>query len=314
MVLTSKLARRLYYSMLLIRRVEERIIGEYPRQEIRSPTHFYIGQEGVAAGVCAALRSDDLVFPYYRSHGWYLAKGGNLNAMMAELYGRVSGCSRGWGGSMHLIDTQAGVMGSSAIVAGMIPHAAGAALALKMKGSSAVAVVPFGDGATEEGVFHETMNMAVLNALPLVFVCENNGYATNTPISERRAQVEIERHARPYNMPSAVAEGNDVAAVFTVTDEAVARARSGSGPSLLVFQTYRLLEHVGPNSDDTLGYRTREEVEYWRSRGPLERAAEFLSEQERNEMVAEIDTRIAAAMEFALASEYPPPLVVPKSA
>ena len=193
--LGAELKKQLYYRLLLLRRVEERIIANYPNREMRSPPHLYMGHEAVAVGVCAALKKDDLVFPYYRSHGWYLAKGGNLNEMMAELFGREGGCSKGWGGSMHLIDLKAGVTGTSAIVAGTLSHAAGAAFARRYQGKDSVCVVSFGDGAIEEGVFHETLNFASLRKLPVLFVCENNLYATNTHISQRQAQTEIFKHA-----------------------------------------------------------------------------------------------------------------------
>lgn len=301
----TEIARQLYYRMLLIRRVEERIAAEYHHQEMRCPTHLYTGQEAVAAGVCAALRKEDLIFPYYRSHGWYLAKGGDLNAMMAELYGKVTGCSKGWGGSMHLIDIDAGVMGSSAIVGGMVPHAAGAALALRMKGLDAISMVPFGDAAAEEGGFHETLNFAALRKLPIFFVCENNSYAVNTIITERQAQTNIYRHADSYGMPGVLVDGNDVVAVFAAASEAAERARRGDGPTLIEARTYRLYEHCGPLEDFHLGYRTVEEVEYWKSVGPLNKAAGLVSEQDEQEMKAEIDARTDAAFRFARSSPFP---------
>jgi TPP-dependent pyruvate/acetoin dehydrogenase alpha subunit len=295
--------------MLLIRRVEERIKADYHLREMRSPPHLYMGHEAVAVGVSAALRADDLVFPYYRSHGWYLAKGGDLRAMMAELFGRETGCSRGWGGSMHLIDLRAGVMGTSAIVGGTIPQAAGAALTFRMRGQSSIAVVSFGDGATEEGVFHETLNFAALRKLPLVFVCENNLYATNTHIRDRQARPEIWTHAARFGIPGVQADGNDVLAVHSEARKAVARARRGRGPTLLEFRTYRLLEHCGVNEDHHLGYRTLAEVRRWRARGPLERARRFVTPAEVQQMTAEIDARIDDAFAYARSSPFPAALV-----
>lgn len=301
----ADLSRKLYYGMLLIRRVEQKISSVYHLQEMRSPTHLYIGQEAVATGVCAALRHTDLIYPYYRSHGWYLAKGGDLNAMMAELYGRETGCSKGWGGSMHLIDIAAGVMGTSAIVAGMMSQAAGGALSLSMKNSDAIAMVPFGDGAIEEGVFHETLNFAALRKLPIFFVCENNTYATHTIITERQAQTDIYRHAERFNMPGVLVDGNDVLAVHEAAQQAANRARSGEGPTLIECRTYRLLEHCGPNEDYDLGYRTLDEVHDWEQAGPLEKGRGLVDEVEARAMTEEIDARIEAAFAFAQSSPFP---------
>jgi TPP-dependent pyruvate/acetoin dehydrogenase alpha subunit len=305
MAFTEPLKRDLYYRMLLIRRVEEHIKATYHLREMRSPPHLYMGHEAVAVGVCAALRKDDVVFPYYRSHGWYLAKGGDLNAMLAELFGRETGCSRGWGGSMHLIDLKAGVMGTSAIVAGTISHAAGAALTFKMQGGTAVAVVSFGDAAIEEGVFHETMNFAALRKLPVVFVCENNVYATNTHVRYRQAVPEIHRHAERYGVPGRRVDGNDVVVVYTEAARAVELARRGMGPTLLEFETYRILEHCGVNEDHDLGYRTLEEVEAWKARGPLEKGKHLVSEADARRMEEEIQARIDRAFEYARSSPWP---------
>ncbi len=302
---SPELKRRLYYGMLLIRRVEERIKAVYHLKEMRSPPHLYMGHEAVAVGVCVALRPGDLVFPYYRSHGWLLAKGGDLNAMMAELFGRETGCSRGWGGSMHLIDLKAGVMGTSAIVGGTMSHAAGAALTFRMQGKDSVAVVSLGDGTVEEGVFHETLNFAALRKLPVVFVCENNLYATNTHIRDRQAQPEIYRHAERFGLPGVVVDGNDVLLVHAEAEKAVARARKGQGPTLLEFRTYRILEHCGINEDHELGYRTLEEVRQWQARGPLEKAKHLVAEAEVRKITEEIDARIDQAFQYARSSPWP---------
>lgn len=304
--LGEEVKRRLYHGMLLIRRVEEAIKAVYHLREMRSPPHLYMGHEAIASGVCAALRPDDMVFPYYRSHGWYLAKGGDLGAMMAELHGRATGCSGGWGGSMHLIDLAAGVYGTSAIVGGTVSHAAGVALALRMEGRDAITAVSFGDGATEEGVFHETLNFASLRRLPVLFVCENNIYATNTHITARQAQPEIWRHAERFGMPGVRADGNDVVAVHRAARKAVERARRGEGPTLLEFETYRILEHCGINEDHDLGYRTPEEVDDWRRRGPFEKARHLVTGPELETMEREIRERIERA--FASAKDAPWPV------
>lgn len=303
--LTAELKRELYYRMFLVRRVEERIKAVYHLREMRSPPHLYMGHEAVAVGVCGALRRDDVVFPYYRSHGWYLAKGGDLNAMLAELFGRETGCSRGWGGSMHLISLEAGVMGTSAVVGGTVPHAAGAALTFRMRGRDSVAVVSSGDGAVEEGVYHETLNFAALRKLPVIFVVENNLYATNTHIRDRQALPEIHRHAERFGMPGVVAEGNDVLVVYREAERAVARARQGEGPTLLEFQTYRIMEHCGINEDHDLGYRTLDEVREWQAKGPLERGKHLVPETDRQSMAQEIEARIDQAFEYARSSPWP---------
>jgi TPP-dependent pyruvate/acetoin dehydrogenase alpha subunit len=302
---SADLGKKLYRDMLRIRRFEERIKAVYHLREMRSPPHLCMGHEAVAVGVCAALRNSDVIYPYYRSHGWYLAKGGNLKAMMAELYGRETGCSRGWGGSMHLIDLAAGVMGTSAIVAGTISHAAGAALTFRMRGQDSVSVAIFGDGATEEGVFHETMNFAALRKLPVIFVCENNLYATNTHIRDRQAQTEIYRHAERFGVPGIQADGNDAFAVHAHATQALARARRGEGPTLIEFHTYRIFEHCGVNEDNDLGYRTPEEVNSWRARGPLERGRHLVTDDELTRMTGEIEAEIDAACNYARSAPWP---------
>ncbi len=295
--------------MLLLRRSEERIVANYHLREMRSPPHMYMGHEAVAAGVCAALRREDVIYPYYRSHGWYLAKGGDLNEMIAELHGRATGCSRGWGGSMHLIHIPSGVMGTTAIVSGNISHAAGAALAFRMKGLNAISVAIFGDGATEEGVFHETLNFAAVYKLPMIFVCENNIYATNTHIKDRQAQTDIFRRADGYGMPGMRIDGNDVLRVYDETGRAVERARIGDGPTLLEYMTYRYLEHCGVNEDLELGYRTEDEVRRWMSIDPVHTAEKFVSEQERKNMESEISAKLDEAFAFAKSSPWPETLI-----
>jgi len=307
---SGDLGRRLYRDMFRIRRFEERIKTMYHLREMRSPPHLCMGHEAVAVGVCATLDTQDVVYPYYRSHGWYLAKGGDLKAMMAELFGRETGCSRGWGGSMHLIDLAAGVMGTSAIVAGTISHAAGAAMTFRMRGQDSVAVAVFGDGATEEGVFHETMNFAALRKLPVIFVCENNLYATNTHIRDRQAQTEVYRHAERFGIPGVQADGNDVLAVHTEAARAVERARRGEGPTLIEFHTYRFLEHCGVNEDHDLGYRSYEEVEAWRVQDPVERGRRFATDAEQTRMAGEIEAELDRACDHARSAPWPTSLML----
>ena len=206
---------------------------------------------------------------------------------------------------MHLIDLAAGVMGTSAIVGGTISHAAGAALSFRLRGRDSVAVVSFGDGAIEEGVFHETLNFSALRKLPVVFVCENNLYATNTHIRDRQARPEIHPHAERFGLPGVLADGNDVVAVHTEATKAVARARSGAGPTLLEFQTYRIFEHCGINEDHDLGYRTLDEVQAWKAKGPLEQGRHLVSEAEIKKMEAEINARIDRAFAYARSAPFP---------
>ncbi|HSQ55759.1 MAG TPA: thiamine pyrophosphate-dependent enzyme, partial [Gemmata sp.] len=244
---------RLYRSLYRIRRVEEEVARTYPTDKIKSPVHLSIGQEAVSVGVCQALGSTDVVFGTYRGHAMYLAKGGNLNAMIAELFGKRTGCTRGKGGSMHLIDPDAGVMGTSAVVGTTIGNAAGYAYAMKLRKSKAVVVSFFGDGATEEGVFAETLNFAVLKKLPVLFVCENNGYAIHTHQNCRQGRPDIRAKAEAFGVPSDRLDGNDVLGLFRRTAEVIEKLRRGEGPWLFEVSTYRWKEHVGPGGDYQLG-------------------------------------------------------------
>ena len=255
--------------MLLIRRVEERIADHIEAGEILCPCHLYIGQEAVAVGVCAALREDDFVFSTHRSHGHYLAKGGNLDALVSEVYCRESGCSGGWGGSMHVADAAVGLPGSSAIVAGTIPLAVGAALAFATRGEDRVAVAFFGDGATNEGVFYECLNLAALRRLPVLFVCENNLYSTHLPIGECLADSDVAKKATAFGVPAVRVDGNDVLAVAEAARAAIDRARTGGGPSFIECLTYRWRGHVGPNYDVEKGLRSQEELDCWIRRCPI---------------------------------------------
>lgn len=294
----NDLARRLHYQMLRIRMVEEKIAKLYPEQEIRCPMHLYIGQEAIAVGVCANLTKDDYVMSNHRSHGHYLAKGGDLKAMMAELYGKATGCSGGRGGSMHLIDLSVGFLGATPIVGATIPIAVGAALGSVMKGENRVAVAFFGDAAVEEGVFHESLNFAALKKLPVVFVCENNLYSANSPLSVRQpAERTIWQLAQGYGILAWKANGNNVVDVYNLTGLAVNRARGGGGPSLLEFKTYRWLEHCGPNPDP---FRPEEELLLWKKQCPIARM-----KIEDGQVVKEIEAEIEGAVAFAKESPWP---------
>lgn len=301
----------LLFEMLRIRRIEEAIAARYPEQEMRTPVHLCVGQEATPVGVSEHLRQTDKVMSGHRSHGHYLAKGGDLPAMIAEIYGKVTGCSRGKGGSQHLVDLTCGFLGSAPILASTLSIGVGVAWALRQKGTDDISVVYFGDAATEEGVFHESVSFASLHKLPVVFVCENNLYSTHSQLGVRQPSRPIADLAVGHDLPGVTADGNDVFAVSATAAEAVARARCGEGPSLLVFDTYRWLEHVGPFSDVNLGYRTAAELEQWMATDPIRRVCEYLSSRDPNWTVCEsrmealVDEEIADAFLFARSSPFP---------
>jgi 2-oxoisovalerate dehydrogenase E1 component len=298
---------RLYRSLYLIRRVEEEIARVYPTDKIKSPVHLAIGQEAVSVGVCAALRTDDVVSGTYRSHALYLAKGGDLRRMLAELYGKVTGCARGKGGSMHLIDPVAGVLGTSAVVGTTIPVAVGYAYASKVKGRSGVTVSVFGDGAVEEGVFHESLNFAALRKIPVLFVCENNLYAIHSPQWTRQSSLDVVGRVRSYGMPAERIESGDVRTIQARTAAAVAEIRGGGGPRFLECLTYRWKEHVGPREDFEAGYRSRRDAEPWFERDEVARVGARLDAGRRAEIEAAVEAEIRAAFEFAEESPVPNP-------
>lgn len=302
----------MYRQLLRVRMVEETIATLYAEQEMRCPTHLSIGQEAPAVGVSAHLETTDLVFSGHRSHAHYLAKGGDLKRMLAELYGRVDGCARGKGGSQHLIDTACGFMGAAPILSSTISVGVGAAWASALAKENRVTVVYFGDGATEEGACHEAMNFAGTKRLPVVFVCENNLYSVHSTLAVRQPSRPITALGPAHGMASAQGDGNDADVVSRLGAEAVARARDGGGPTILELMTYRWLEHSGPNDDTNLKYRTVEELESWKARDPVKIYRERLiaesvidaafAETAHREIKAEIDEAVA----FAKASPYPP--------
>jgi len=268
-------ARGLLRGMMRIRCVEETLAELYAEQEIRTPTHFSIGQEAVAVGVCAALRRDDVVYSGHRCHAHYLAKGGSLLGMVGELYGREIGAARGRGGSVHLAQPEVGVVASSAILGQTLAVAVGSAWTFAMDRVPRVAVAFFGDGAVEEGIFHESLNFAALRRVPALFVCENNLYSTHTGLAVRQPQgPAIYERVRVYGIVSEHVDGNDVLAVRQAAVRAAEHCRGGRGPYFLECATYRWREHVGPLWDYDRGYRTKEEVERWMARCPIKRLAE----------------------------------------
>ena len=298
---------KLYRSLLRIRRVEETIAEIYPTDKIKSPVHLSIGQEAVSVGVCEALAADDIVFCSYRSHAAYLAKGGNLRAMMAELFGKVTGCARGKGGSMHLIDRQAGIMGTSAVVGTTIANALGYAYGLQYRGSDRVVVCFFGDGAADEGVFHESLNFAALKNLPILFICENNFYAIHTHQRLRQKVADLRGRASVYGITAERVESNDPFEILERTRAAVEALRAGAGPRFLECLTYRWKEHVGPGTDFKLGYRTEAEARPWMDSDAVRRVGESVPEPRRATIQAEIEAEIADAVQYAESSPFPPP-------
>ena len=262
----------LYKAMLRIRLCEESIVEPILKREVLCPCHLYSGQEAIAAGLGASLHERDYVFSNHRSHGHFLAKGGSMAGMFAEIYGRETGCSRGRGGSMHLIDPGVGMLGSAPIVSGTISLAIGAALAGKIRQEDRVAVTFFGDGATGEGVLYEALNFAALMKLPVIFVCENNYYATHMPVRDCRVTNNIHKIADPFCIDKGEVDGNDVLEVYEAGRKAVGKCRNGEGPFFLECLTYRLRGHVGPD-DNVQGQHTDirppEEVENWRQKDPI---------------------------------------------
>lgn len=305
--------KALYREMLRIRRVEEAVADRYGQQQMRCPVHLSIGQEAVPVCLSAHLTPADRVYSSHRCHAHYLAKGGDLNAMIAELHGRVTGCAKGKGGSMHLVDVKQGMMGSSALVAGSVPLAVGSALKFKLACEDSLSVAYLGDGGAEEGIFFECLNFASLKKLPVLFVVENNQYATYSHQSARQPVTAIFRRGEPFGMATSFADGYDLDAVLGAVNVAVKRAREGEGPTLLEFSTCRWRDHVGPGHDWDVGYRTKQEVEDFVSRCPLRWLEASLvesgelAETERDAIEAAIRSEIDAAFEHALSSPLPAP-------
>lgn len=304
--------KQLYYGMLRIRMVEQKIAELYPQQEMRCPVHLCVGQEAIAVGVCSNLFKEDYVLSNHRSHGHYLAKGGNLKAMMAELYGKATGCAQGRGGSMHLVDLSVGFLGATPIVGSTIPIAVGVAFGSMMRREKRVTVIFFGDAAVEEGVFHESINFALLKELPLIFICENNLYSVNSPLSVRQPKVrEIFQLAKGHGLESYQGDGNDVLEVYRLTRRVVSKVRNGRGPVFLEFKTYRWREHCGPNYDHKSGCRPESEFQHWRRRCPIEKLEKHLLEekilcnQDIKDMKNKLQAEIEEAVIFAKESPFP---------
>jgi len=298
--------KTLFESMLRIRLVEESIANKYSEQKMRCPTHLSIGQEAIAVGVCANLTTQDQVLSTHRAHAHYLAKGGCLNSMMAEIYGKASGCSKGMGGSMHLIDTSVGFMGSTAIVGNTIPVAVGLALEKKLTRKKSIACVFFGDGATEEGAFYESVNFAIIHSLPILFICENNLYSVYSGLEVRQpVDRKIYKMVRAMGISAQHGNGNDVEEVARKVKHAKTMILKSGGPQFLEFDTYRWREHCGPNFDNNIGYREESEFLKWKKKDPLKN---FYSENSQKYIDRKIDTisqEIDDAHQFADDSKFP---------
>jgi pyruvate dehydrogenase E1 component alpha subunit len=314
--LTPERHLQLHRELVRIRRAEATLAERYKRQEMRTPTHFGLGQEAVPVGVCASLRPDDAAYSHHRSHNHFLAKGGSVYRLAAELFGRVTGCSGGRGGSVHLTDRACGFIASSAILGEGLAAATGSAMAFAMDRSDRVAAAFFGDAVAEEGVFYECLGFAALRRLPVLMVCENNGYATESPLSLRQPEgVGIRQRAAAFGIRTLEVDGNDLRAVYAAAAGLVAALRAGGGPALLECRTYRWLEHVGPHFDHDLqrSYRSREEVEAWMARCPVRRSAEWLvanGHAEPAQLEAwerEIQAAVDADIERAFNDPWPDP-------
>jgi len=305
-----ELLEGMHATMLRIRLFEERVSDMLEADQIQCPCHLYIGQEAIAAGVCAALGPDDLIWGTHRSHGHYLARGADMPAMMAEILGKKAGCAEGRGGSMHVFSKEAGILGTVPIVAATIPIAVGAGLASKIRKDGRVSVSFFGDGATEEGHFHESMNLAALYKLPVLFVCENNLYSSHMHIHERRPKDNLYEVGHLYDIPGIRVDGNNALEVYDFAVNAVRRGRNGEGPSLLECRTYRWRGHVGPSWDMDVGVKRRDELKQWLPRCPIARLRRLLvqrgvSEEKLDEVERAIRREVDEAVEFANRAAFP---------
>jgi pyruvate dehydrogenase E1 component alpha subunit len=313
-MLEKPLLMEMLRRMLRIRHFEEAVINLVERGEIVGAAHSYIGEEAVAVGACLALRDDDWMTGNHRSHGHPIAKGGDVNRAMAELLGKSTGYCKGKGGSMHLADFSIGILGESGILGSSIPTAVGAALGSKLQGNDRVAVPFFGDGASNEGAFHESINLAAVWKLPVVFLCENNQYAVTSSFKDMVASDNISDRSVAYNIPGVLVDGQDAIAMYEAVSEAVARARAGQGPSLIEGRTYRYYEHsLGLNRIVRDLYREDDEVEEWKKRDPINIHKDRLLDQgiatleEIEQMENEVKQQIEDAITFARESPYPEP-------
>ncbi len=314
MEITNAVQKLMLERMWTIRNFEEKVMEVHEAGEFVGAAHPYIGEEAVAVGVCLALKDSDYIAGNHRSHGHPLAKGGSVKKAMAELYGRVDGYCKGKGGSMHLADFSVGILGESGIVASSVPVATGAGLASKISKNNFVSVVFFGDGASNQGACHESMNLASIWKLPVIFVCENNQFAITTSYQNSVAVENVSDRAQAYNMPGILVDGQNVEAMYEATTEAVKRARNGEGPTLIEGLTYRFEEHsLGLGRVRRGEYRTSEEISKWRERDPIGIHSQklidrgVLSEDEIDKIESDSKKEIEEAVEFARNSKFPEP-------
>lgn len=307
---TLQRLKKIYYLLAKIRGFEEKVAELYPQQEMRCPVHLCTGEEGIAVGVGISLKKEDFVFSTHRNHGHYIAKGGDIKLLMAEIYGRRTGCCKGKGGSMHTISKDINFF-TSAIVGGGLPLACGAALAQLLKGSKNVVVSFFGDGAADTGTFYESLNFAFLKKLPVVFICENNFYATHSHFLARQPKDNIFERSYPFGIVGRRVDGNNVLEVYKDASAAIERAREGKGPTLIECRTYRWMGHVTPSYDYHFGYRSKKELDFWISRCPVKRYKKFLlgkkliDETEIEKIDRKIEKEIEEAVNFSKRSPYP---------
>jgi len=310
MNLPRKTAIELFRKMLLIRITDERIADIYAQGEMRTPTHFSIGQEAVSAGISAGLTKGDAVFASHRCHAAYLAKGGNLNSMVAELFGRVTGACGGRSGSAHL-SSPGHNMYAAPILGGMIPVSVGQALSFSMSKSKKISVAFFGDAAVEEGACTESINFAIIKKLPVLFICENNFFSTHTHIRYRQPAIDIYKRIRGFGIKTRKIDGNNVIDVYKAGINAINKIRKGSGPLFLECGTYRYREHVGPDYDFQNPYRTRKDVEYWMSKCPIKKLegqlirSDMMNQQAVDKMRKSIIKQVDNAIQFARTSAWP---------
>lgn len=311
--MNDQLTLDLFREMYRIRAVEEAIADRYPEGKMRCPVHLSIGQELIPSIFSKIIQSSDFAVSTHRGHAHYLAKGGSLNAMIAEIYGKSTGCSKGKGGSMHLIDLNVNFMGTSAIVGNSIPVGVGLALSVQLKGTDQISVVFLGDGATEEGVFYESVNFAVVRKLPVLFICENNLYSVYSPLEVRQPKGRsIAKMVEGMGIRASSNDGTNISSSYHAMKDAVELVRSSGEPIFLEFSTYRWREHCGHSFDNHIGYRSKEEFLVWQAKDPLSNLMKQLNEHHLNlekrlfDLKTEIDLEIKGAFDFAENSPFPP--------
>ncbi len=310
----KNIQKNLLEKIKLIRMVEEEISNKYFENKMRCPTHLSIGQEAISAGVCLAINNNDYVVSTHRSHGHYLAKGGNIKKMIAEIYGKETGCSNGYGGSMHLIDKNVNFMGSTAIVGNSIPVGVGLGVAAKLKKNKKISTIFFGEAATEQGVFYESLNFAALKNLPILFICENNLYSVYSSLNERQPKKRsLKNISSSMGVESIKVDEINVHEIYKITKKYAAKVRRTNKPVLIEFMTYRYREHCGPNNDDNLRYRKRSEINKWRNKDPIKVFEKFLlknkivTKEEILNIEKKIYSNVKSAFKYAEKSMFPSP-------